>query len=629
MTLGLLLGATLALSGAPASAPGGSDELDVPFVAQTPLLCGGAAAAMVERFWGARGRDAEDYLSIVRPTEGGIRTSDLMSALRDNGYLVHRSTGTPEAVTRAIADGVPPIVLLGRDQGSYHYVVVTAMTPTDAVVHDPNFGPDRLMALDDFLMKWAESDYWTIEVVPGIQRHSIEVSGDATPNESRSEHPVIDSTMTLLRDGRHADAVRSALTLVGGPEEFRAIGYQLLATARYLDGDATGALDAWNVLGTPTIDHVEIDGLGGTRYHVAASQLAVHPGETLTSRGLRLSERRLAAMPSIRAARVSYRPNLDGTVQVDAALLERDDWPTRLDLMRHAVRGAATRTASISTGPMVASGDVWTISGSWSTAQRGIGGSVRTATTLLPGIVSLGLDLVEERHVGDGATAPLTERRLAGSARLSEWVTPHLQLSGSVGLERWSAGEGPSIRAPYAGFDALFATRDDDHWVAVDVDGWTAEGDYVSRGAASFGLHFDTSARTAVRIRAGGISTSSDAPRTLWPGAGTGTIRGPLLRAHPLDTDGTIAGAAFGPELAHATAAFQLYERYGPARLGATVFADAAAVRRGEPGRTDRFLDYGVGAFADLGAEEITISLARGTPGWALSLRVDRWAPSL
>jgi hypothetical protein len=54
---------------APASA------VHVPFVAQGPLLCGGAAAAMVERFWGARGVYGEDYQHLVRADEGGIRAS--------------------------------------------------------------------------------------------------------------------------------------------------------------------------------------------------------------------------------------------------------------------------------------------------------------------------------------------------------------------------------------------------------------------------------------------------------------------------------------------------------------------------------------------------------------------------
>jgi hypothetical protein len=37
----------------------------------------------------------------------------------------------------------------------------------------------------------------------------------------------------------------------------------------------------------------------------------------------------------------------------------------------------------------------------------------------------------------------------------------------------------------------------------------------------------------------------------LWPGAGTGHGREPLLRAHPLLVDGVVAGRAFGRTLFH------------------------------------------------------------------------------
>ena len=48
--------------------------LDVPFIAQSELLCGGAAAAMVMRYWGERGIDAESFQPLVDPKAGGIRT---------------------------------------------------------------------------------------------------------------------------------------------------------------------------------------------------------------------------------------------------------------------------------------------------------------------------------------------------------------------------------------------------------------------------------------------------------------------------------------------------------------------------------------------------------------------------
>jgi hypothetical protein len=51
--------------------------LDVPFVSQSERLCGGAAAAMVLRYWGERGVTAEDFAGLVDNDAGGIRQSAL------------------------------------------------------------------------------------------------------------------------------------------------------------------------------------------------------------------------------------------------------------------------------------------------------------------------------------------------------------------------------------------------------------------------------------------------------------------------------------------------------------------------------------------------------------------------
>jgi len=51
--------------------------LDVPFIAQSESLCGGAAAAMVLRYWGERGLTAESFASLVDASAAGIRTNAL------------------------------------------------------------------------------------------------------------------------------------------------------------------------------------------------------------------------------------------------------------------------------------------------------------------------------------------------------------------------------------------------------------------------------------------------------------------------------------------------------------------------------------------------------------------------
>src|SRR4026208_1912066 len=70
----------------PAEPPRPGALLDVPFVAQTAALCGGASVAMVQRFWGAREVSAEDFASLVDVRENGIPASRLANAVQRQGW---------------------------------------------------------------------------------------------------------------------------------------------------------------------------------------------------------------------------------------------------------------------------------------------------------------------------------------------------------------------------------------------------------------------------------------------------------------------------------------------------------------------------------------------------------------
>jgi ABC-type bacteriocin/lantibiotic exporter with double-glycine peptidase domain len=138
----------------------------VPFVGQGPLLCGGAAAAMVERFWGARRVYAEDYAHLVRAEEGGIRTTDLALALRRHGYRARALRNDPTLVLRRLEEGVPAIVLLDGGAPTLHYVVLTAVDPSRIHYHDPKLGPDRSAPRAELLSRWRRSGYWALHAEP-------------------------------------------------------------------------------------------------------------------------------------------------------------------------------------------------------------------------------------------------------------------------------------------------------------------------------------------------------------------------------------------------------------------------------------------------------------------------------
>ena len=102
-----------------------------------------------------------------------------------------------------------------------------------------------------------------------------------------------------------------------------ALAARILATSLYLTDDTDGALDAWNRVGEPIIDLVNITGLDRTRYSVAARTMALEPRTQLTRGNLTAARRRLSELPSAQAARIAMRPGENGRARVDAAVIER------------------------------------------------------------------------------------------------------------------------------------------------------------------------------------------------------------------------------------------------------------------------------------------------------------------
>src|SRR5262249_50479783 len=128
--------------------------LDVPFIAQSELLCGGAAAAMVMRYWGERGIDAESFTPLVDRKAGGIRTRELAAARRSRDWNAVEVDGSPEALDQQLRDGRPVITLVEDHPKAYHYVVVVARTADGVVFHDPARAPFRVASTEDFDKHW-------------------------------------------------------------------------------------------------------------------------------------------------------------------------------------------------------------------------------------------------------------------------------------------------------------------------------------------------------------------------------------------------------------------------------------------------------------------------------------------
>ncbi|MFN2316446.1 MAG: cysteine peptidase family C39 domain-containing protein [Gemmatimonadales bacterium] len=638
----------------PADSP---TPLAVPYLPQTVLLCGGAALAMVERWWGRRGVYAEEFASLVQPALGGIRTTDLDSAARARGWETRAIRGTPEVTRQLLRAGVPVIALLEVAPDRYHYVVVLEWDADGVVFHDPAVAPSTQLSEAAFLSQWAGSEHWALVVQPRALTPPDPAAGaqppPPAPVDSLPCRPWLDRALDAVaanqldaaanlldqaahacpaeplvqrelagvrfKQGRHAETIRLATGyLVAVPHD--ALAWQLLATSRYLSGDLAGALVAWNRIDRPVVDLVVINGSRSIRYRQLATAVSVPHGTLLTPSHLALARRRLQDVPALRGATVAYRAVPGGVVEVHADVVERP-------VVAPAWRVAATNLTSALTQEAVAlegasllgAGERWMAEWRWERARP------RAALRLdvparvgVPGVVSLEGAREGMRLATDPAALTVVEDtwrsvRLGFGAWLSAAVRPTM----SLGLERWSGARtyltlssGAELRTRR---DRLRFTVSGTHAAAVSDHAFWRRGGARVMWASSLGL-----SQAAWSARLGGDWTSANTPLGAWPLAGGNLSRAIPLRAEPSPTADVLAGRTAGRSILHAGVAGDLpVHRAGPLVFAVGAFLDGARVAASaDPTIRDRnYLDGGVGIRIGLADGELGVlraDLARG-----------------
>src|SRR5215217_6801142 len=148
---------TVRAAGTPAAAP----AMEVPFLPQTDALCGGAAAAMVFRYWGDAHADVQEFAELVDRRAGGIVNTALVDAVAARGWRAGSVAGSLDALRATIREGRPVIVLIPERGNRYHYVVVTGASDGVIVLHDPSWGPSRPMPAADFERAWRGASFWS------------------------------------------------------------------------------------------------------------------------------------------------------------------------------------------------------------------------------------------------------------------------------------------------------------------------------------------------------------------------------------------------------------------------------------------------------------------------------------
>ncbi len=610
----------VAVAVAPAAASAGDDPpnlrtatrdpvpiLDVPYVPQSEELCGGAAVAMVMRFWGATGVYAESFSPLVDRRARGIKGEDLIRSLHARGWQAVSFTGDRHLIERSLQQRRPPIALIEVRPGRFHYVVVLSWSAGKVVVHDPARKPFDVRDEAGFLRAWDRSGRWTLVAMPGTLSGAVVPGPDAgsasapTPGKCG---PAVDEAVSLANRGETAEArrvlervtercpaeaagwrelagldalskdwpraavnARRALTVDGSDQH----AARILATSLFLEGDTIGALRAWNQIGEPVLDLVEIRGLERTRMPVAMHAMRLQPQTRLTPSALTRAARRLDALPALLGSRVSYTPRDDGLAQVTGAVVERPMLPSStLAVAAAAVRVGTDRELRVNAASLTGAGELWHAGWRWweNRPREAFG---LAAPAPFGGVWEIAF--VNERETYGFAVAPFEERRRTLSFAFADWMTGTTRWETGLAHERWPDGPATGVMA-----GARYQTIDDRVSAAAGATIWSHRG---AEWVASTSLDWRSQVRsegTVLLGRAAASLASRGTPLLSWNGAGTGQGRDELLRAHPLLHGGVIRDAVFGRGLVSAGVEWR---RWGPPfkrvlRLAPAVFVDVA-----------------------------------------------------
>jgi hypothetical protein len=643
-------------------------SLTVPYLPQTDALCGGAAAAMVFRYWGDAHAGIEQFAPLVDRRAGGIADDVLVRGIEERGWRARRFTGSVSALAGQIENGRPVVILLADRGVLNHYLVVTGVETDAVVVHDPAWGPGRRIGFADLLRLWEPTHFWALEILPGdTPAASVSRPEGPVPRAPEDAETIRNRTVPNACERLLDDAIDRARTTPAGAYDFlnrvraqcpeqaaplremagvrfaerrwadaeslaeRAAArdpgdvytWELLASSRFLQDDFAGALRAWNHIGKPLINLVQIEGLAHARFQTIAAVMGLQPNALLTERAFQLADRRLQELPDRTAARLSFRPEPDGFVTVTAAIAERRGPPRdALTWTAAGVQTALEREARVAIPGAAGQAELWSASWRWWEGRPRVAvGFAMPSTSRLGGVWHLDAAWESQAYTAADsngtAGSPFAEVRSHGALTIGDWLTPRLRYSVTGGVDTWR-GRSYTGRTVLAGGSLERRWMEDRLAVSASATAWAPVAFYTSRLRVAF-----QSARARegwVYLSDAGVDRASDsAPLALWPGAGDGHSRDLLMRAHPLLESGAIdlsKQSVFGRTVPYTHAEVQRwFTSDRPVRAAVATFADIARASRREMPPTAA---NGSVAQIDLGA-----GLRVAIPGTSGVLRVD------
>jgi hypothetical protein len=610
-------------------------SIDVPFVPQTESLCGGAAAAMVFRYWGDAHAGVDEFAPLVDRRTRGIETTTFVRAVEERAWRATERQGSIDFLQSELQAGHPVIALIEVRPHRYHYVVIVGLDADHVIFHDPTWGPSRRLTRDEMTRRWASTGFWSVVILPGD--HSTGSSPRLRPNPVVSTDADIGNDCAMLRDAidrvrreglAGADtifeqvrvqcpssaAVLSELAGVrfaqhrwrdaaGLAEQALALdsrdayAWDLLGSSRFMQNDIAGALRAWNEIDKPRIDGVRFEGLTRTQYALVAATLGLRTGSLLTAEQFQRAGRRLEELPDASSARLAYRPQADGFAVVEGAIVETAAVPhARTEWAALGIRSAAEREVAVSVPGGTGQGEVWSVGWRWWNNRPRIAASFAAPRVgVRGGVWRADVSWARETFQVTTGAAQREEERLHGGLTVSDWLTARVRYELTGGIDSWSGARFTSVGGKIE--RRAFGDR-------VSIDGsavtWiplTAAAPFHSAGIAAK-FRSSSTQQGIMWLAAGGIDVvTAQAPMSVWEGAGEGHARAALARAHPLVSDGVITGPVFGRRLAYGTTEIQRWTDASPLRFAVAAFVDVARASERAPAAAGKpfQIDAGVG----------------------------------
>ena len=600
--------------------------LDVPYMSQSEALCGGAAAAMVLRYWGERALSAESFAHLVNERAGGIETTALTADLERRGWSAAGVAGDASLARAELRARRPVIALIEDSPGRFHYVVVVAWPERGAVFHDPARAPFRVLDGEEFQRRWQASGRWMMVLAPRVRDAAPPSAGATVPRVGSGDATACEALVrrgVAAAQGSDLDAAEqallSALACPGGaaPRELAGVrllqkrwsdvtalasaavaedpgdayAWKLLGTGRFLSDDQLGALRAWNQAGEPRLDLVRIDGLSRTRHREVERLMQLDVGEALTPRAFQRAARRLDELPAASSTSLRLVPVPAGQVEVRGAVEERTLLPAgAITWGAIGLMTATTRELRLATGSLTGGGE--SITGAWRFRPN----RPRIALGVLapaPWGGVWGIDAAAERQEFEGVDIAAAER--AGASLVAaNWLTGSVRWEARGGVEDWRTTG--TLGVVGGGLRVMAAGDRVEAFVRTDV--WFGDVDFATT-LVRVDARSSRQRQGSVFVGTAVLQTASeDAPLDIWPGSDSGLARPGTLRAHPLLRHGRLRVGRLGRAFAGLSAEAQQWARPrfgGRVQPGAALFVDTGSTRTRVDGDPLTDVDLGVG----------------------------------